>query len=76
MQVAEIAARLCCHCSTIYRELGRNRFHAPGASQDGRRNTSGCQPMTAQDMARVRCRRLAKLARHGRLLAHVVDGQG
>ena len=34
---------------------------------------SGYYPMTAQDLARARRQRLAKLARDGELLAHVVD---
>ncbi len=71
--VAEMAARLGRHRSTIYRELGRNRFRDPDASRDSRRNMSGYYPVTAQDMARARRRRLAKLARHEELLAHVVD---
>jgi len=71
--VTEMAARLGRHRSTIYRELGRNRFRDPDASRDSRRNMSGYYPVTAQDMARTRRQRLAKLARHEELLAHVVD---
>ena len=71
--VTEMAARLGRHRSTIYRELGRNRFRDPDASRDSRRNISGYYPVTAQDIARARRRRLAKLARHEELLAHVVD---
>ena len=70
--VAEIAARLGRHHSTIYRELGRNRFRDPDASWDSQRNMSGYYPVTAQDLARARRQRLAKLARHADLLAHVV----
>ena len=71
--VAEMAARLGRHRSTIYRELGRNRFRDPDASRDSRRSMSGYYPVTAQDLARARRQRLAKLARHKELLAHVMD---
>ena len=71
--VTEMAARLGRHRSTIYRELGRNRFRDPDASLDSRRNMSGYYPVTAQELARTRRQRLAKLARHEELLAHVVD---
>jgi IS30 family transposase len=71
--VAETAVRLGRHRSTIYRELGRNRFRDADASRDSRRNMSGYYPVTAQDLARARRQRLAKLARHEELLAHVVD---
>lgn len=71
--VAEMAARLGRHRSTIYRELGRNRFRDPDASRDSRRNVSGYYPVAAQDLARARRQRLAKLVRHEELLAHVVD---
>ena len=71
--VTEMAARLGRQRSTIYRELGRNRFRDPDASRDSRRNMNGYYPVTAQDAARARRRRLAKLARHEELLAHVVD---
>ncbi len=69
----EMAARLGRHRSTIYRELARNRFRDPDATRDRRRDMSGYYPVTAQDQALARRRRLAKLARHEDLLAHVVD---
>ncbi len=71
--VTEMASRLGRHRSTIDRELGRNRFRDPDASRDSRRNMSGYYPVTAQDQALARRRRLAKLARHADLLAQVVD---
>ena len=46
--MTEIAAR-----------LGRHRFRDPDAFRDSRRNTSGCYPVTAQDIARARRRHLA-----------------
>ncbi len=71
--VAEITSRLGRHRSTIYRELARNRLRDPDATWDRRRDMSGYYPVTAQDQALARRRRLAKLARHEDLLAHVVD---
>ncbi len=62
--VTEMATRLGRHRSTIYRELGRNRFRDPDASRDSRRNMSSYYPVTAQELARARRQRLAKLARH------------
>src|SRR3569832_64776 len=46
--VGEIARRLGRHPSTIYRELGRNRF------RDGDRGFCGYFPLNAQDLARRR----------------------
>jgi len=71
--VTEMAARLGRHRSTIYRELGRNRFRNPDASRDSRRNMSNYYPVTAQELTCARRQRLAKLARHDELLSHVVD---
>ncbi|HEY0437768.1 MAG TPA: helix-turn-helix domain-containing protein [Phenylobacterium sp.] len=53
--VGETAARLGRHPSTIYRELGRNRF------RDGDRGFRGYFPPTAQDFARHRRQRRRKL---------------
>ena len=71
--VAEMAARLGRHRSTIYRELARNRFRDVDHAGDRWRDVSGYYPVTAHDRARARRRGLAKLARHKDLLAHVVD---
>src|SRR4051794_4212639 len=62
--IGEIAERLGRHPSTIYRELGRNRF------RDGDRGFCGYFPLNAQDLARRRRRR--KLAADDALRAHVV----
>lgn len=71
--VAEIASRLGRHRSTIHRELARNRCRDRENAGDRRCDISGYHPVTAQDQALARRRRLAKLARHEDLLAHVVD---
>src|SRR4051794_15340025 len=64
--VGEIAERLGRHPSTIYRELGRNRF------RDGDRGFCGYFPLNAQDLARRRRQRRRKLAADDALRAHVV----
>jgi transposase, IS30 family len=65
--VGEIAARLGRHRSTIYRELGRNRF------RDGDPGFCGYFPLTAQDLADRRRQRRRKLAADDGLRAHVVE---
>ena len=64
--VGEIAQRLGRHPSTIYRELGRNRF------RDGDRGFCGYFPLNAQDLARRRRQRRRKLAMDDGLREHVV----
>jgi transposase, IS30 family len=64
--VSEIAARLGRHPSTIYRELGRDRF------RDGDRGFCGYFPLNAQDLARRRRQRRRKLADDDGLREHVV----
>jgi transposase, IS30 family len=64
--VGEIAARLGRHPSTVYRELGRNRF------RDGDRGFCGYFPLNAQDLARRRRQRRRKLAMNDGLREHVV----
>src|SRR3954447_13075214 len=64
--IGEIAERLGRHPSTIYRELGRNRF------RDGDRGFCGYFPLNAQDLARRRRQRRRKLAADGALRAHGV----
>src|SRR3954447_19903297 len=65
--VGEIARRLGRHPSTIYRELGRNRF------RDGDRGFCGYFPLTAQDLARRRRQRRRKLAMDEGLRVHVTE---
>jgi IS30 family transposase len=65
--VGEIAARLGRHPSTIYRELGRNRF------RDGDRGFCGYFPLNAQDLARRRRQRRRKLAADDDLREHVTE---
>ena len=65
--VGEIAERLGRHPSTIYRELGRNRF------RDGDRGFCGYFPLNAQDLARRRRQRGRKLAADEGLRAHVTE---
>jgi IS30 family transposase len=65
--IGEIAERLGRHPSTIYRELGRNRF------RDGDRGFCGYFPLNAQDMARRRRQRGRKLAADEGLRAHVTE---
>ena len=64
--IGEIAERPGRHPSTIYRELGRNRF------RDGDRGFRGYFPLNAQDLARRRRQRRRKLAAGDALRAHVV----
>jgi IS30 family transposase len=65
--VGEIAARLGRHPSTVYRELGRNRF------RDGDRGFCGYFPLNAQDLARRRRQRRRKLAADDDLREHVTE---
>ena len=64
--VGAIAERLGRHPSTIYRELGRNRF------RDGDRGFCGYFPLNAQDLARRRRQRRRKLIADEGLREHVV----
>jgi transposase, IS30 family len=64
--IGEIATRLGRHPSTIYRELGRNRF------RDGDRSFCGYFPVTAHNLACRRRQRRRKLAADDTLRAHVV----
>src|ERR671928_2160711 len=65
--VGAIAARLGRHPSTIYRELGRNRF------RDGDRGFCGYFPLNAQDLARRRRQRRRKLAADEGLRARITE---
>jgi len=65
--VGEVAQRLGRHPSTVYRELGRNRF------RDGDRGVCGYFPLNAQDLARRRRQRRRKLAADEGLRTHVVE---
>jgi len=65
--VGEIAARLGRHRSTVYRELGRNRF------REGDRGFCGYFPLTAQDLADRRRQRRRKLTADDGLRAHIVE---
>jgi IS30 family transposase len=65
--VGAIAERLGRHPSTVYRELGRNRFH------DGDRGFCGYFPLNAQDLACRRRQRRRKLAMDDGLRERVVE---
>ena len=65
--VGEIATRLSRHPSTIYRELGRNRF------RDGDRGFCGYFPLAAHDLARRRRQRRRKLVADETLRVQVVE---
>jgi len=65
--VGEIGTRLGRHPSTIYCELGRNRF------RDGDRGFCGYFPLTAQDLARRHRQRRRKLAADDGLREYVAE---
>ena len=68
VSVAEIAASLGRHRSTIHREIRRNWWHDAEVPQ-----AEGYWPLTAQDLAGRRRRARAKLERHAELQDAVVD---
>src|SRR3954454_20659614 len=61
LSVAEMARRLGCHRTTIYREIGRNRC------------VEGYRPDSADRRAWARKLRCSRIARSTRLSTHVAD---
>ena len=68
MPIAEIAAALGRHRSTVHREIARNWWHDAQMPQ-----AEGYWPLTAQDLAVRRRHAGAKLERHAELAAAVID---